>query len=130
MIFYKLWIKLLLKNKKLDGFIWSVPWTLKRDVIDVWLASEMYADMGKKKWGIIIAKVDFCITNTPTILSVGDYDNTQIEYIIFQSTVSYWNIQYILKKSIGNILYILNCSFYLIEIKFDIFDINVIGLNS
>jgi hypothetical protein len=45
---------------------------LKRDVIDVWLASEMYADMGKKKCGIVIAKVAFCITDTPTTLNVGD----------------------------------------------------------
>ncbi len=88
------------------------------------------ANVGEKKCGIIIAKVAFCITNTPTKLNVGDYDNTKIEYIIFQSTVFYGNIQYIPKKSIGNILYILNCSFYLIKIKFDIFDINVIGLNS
>ncbi len=39
----------------------------------------------------------------------------------------YQNIQYILKKSIDRIPYILK---YLIKIKFDIFDINVIGLNS
>ncbi len=37
----------------------------------------MYADMGKKKCGIVIANVTFCITNTPTTLNVGDYDNTQ-----------------------------------------------------
>ncbi len=45
--------------------------------------------MGEKKRGIVIAKVAFRITNTPTTLNVGDYDNTQIKYIIFQSTVSY-----------------------------------------
>ncbi len=72
MILYKTRIKVLLEIKKFDGFIWSVPWTLKRDVIDVWLASEMYADMGKKKRGIVIAKVAFCITDTPTTLNVGD----------------------------------------------------------
>ena len=32
----------------------------------------MYADMGKKECGIVIAKVVFCITNTPTTLNVGD----------------------------------------------------------
>jgi hypothetical protein len=32
----------------------------------------MYADMGKKKCGIVIAKVAFCITDTPTTLNVGD----------------------------------------------------------
>ncbi len=61
-----------MKNKKLDWFIWSVSWTQKRDVIDVWLASEMYADMGKKKCGNVIAKVAFPITNTPMTLNVGD----------------------------------------------------------
>ncbi len=91
------------------------------------LLSAPNADMGKKKCGIVIAKVAFCITNTPTKLNVGVYDNTQIKYIIFQSTLYYWNIQYILKKSIDEIIYILK---YLIKIKFDTFDINVIGLNS
>ncbi len=100
---------------------------MKRNVIDVGWASEMYADMGKKKCRIVVAKVVFCITNTPTTLNVGDYDNTQIKYIIFQSTFSYWNIQYILKKSIDKIPFILK---YLITIKLDIFDINVIGSNS
>ncbi len=36
------------------------------------------ADIGvAKKCGIVIAKVAFCITNTPTTLNVGDYDNTK-----------------------------------------------------
>jgi hypothetical protein len=30
----------------------------------------MYADMGKKKCGIVIAKVVFCITDTPSPLNV------------------------------------------------------------
>ncbi len=45
--------------------------------------------MGEKKCEIVIAIVAFCITDAPTTLNVDDYDNTQIEYIIFQSTVSY-----------------------------------------
>ncbi len=98
MILYKTWTKALLEIKKFDCCIWNVPWTQKRDVNDVWLASEMYADMGKKKCGIVIAKVAFPITNTPTTFNVGDYGNKQIKYIIFQSTVFDRSIQYIPKK--------------------------------
>ncbi len=76
MILYKPWTKVLLEIKKFDWFIWSVSWTLKRDVIDwiddSWWASEMYADMGKENCGIVIAKVAFCISDTPTTLNVGD----------------------------------------------------------
>ncbi len=67
MLFYKPWIKVLLEIKKFDWSIWSVPWTLKRDVIDVWLASDMYADMGKKKCGIVVTKVAFCIIPPPEV---------------------------------------------------------------
>ncbi len=66
-ILYKPWIKVLLEIKKFDCCIWNVPWTQKRDVIDVWLASEMYADMGKKKCGIVIANVAFCIISLPWV---------------------------------------------------------------
>ncbi len=113
MILYKLWIKLLLKIKKFDWFIWSVSWTLKRNVSD-WIDDVWFAFFrecryeSEIKCGIAIANVTFCITNTPTTLNVGDYDNTQIKYIIFQSTVSYQTLQHIPKKSIGNIPYILN----------------------
>jgi hypothetical protein len=39
----------------------------------------MYADMGKKKCRIVIAKVAFCMNATSYDINVGDYDNTQIE---------------------------------------------------
>ncbi len=75
-ILHKPWTKVLLEIPKFDWFIWSVSRTLKHDISDwtddVWWASEMYADMGKKKCGIVIAKVAFPITNTPTTLNVGD----------------------------------------------------------
>ncbi len=67
MILYKPWIKVLLETRKFDECIRNVSLDLKRDVIDwiddSWFASEMYADMGKKKCRIVIAKVAFCITN-------------------------------------------------------------------
>ncbi len=97
MILYKPWTKVLLEIPKFDWLYLNVPWTQKRDVIDVWLASEMYADIGKKKCGNVIAKVDFCINATSYDINMGDYDNTQIKYIIFQSTLYYLSIQYILK---------------------------------
>ncbi len=93
-ILYKPWTKAVLKIKKVDWFIWSVPWTLKRNVsnwIDgLWLG--LCRECIHKReiiCGIVIAKVAFCITNAPTKLNVVDYDNTQIKYIIFQSTLSY-----------------------------------------
>ncbi len=71
----KPWTKVLLGIKNFDWFIWSVSWTQKRDVIDwiddSWLASDMYADMGKKKCGKVIAKVAFCITDTPYNIKCG-----------------------------------------------------------
>ncbi len=88
MILYKPWTKVLLQIRKFDWFIWSVSWTQKRDVID-WIddlrfASELKADIGKKKCGIEVVKVAFCINPPPMTLM----------WII----TLYQNIQYISKK--------------------------------
>ncbi len=87
---YKPWKKLLLKNKKFDGFIWSVSWTQKRDVSDwiddSWWASETYADMGKKKCGIVIAKVAFCINASSYDINVGNYSISK--YTIYLKKVN------------------------------------------
>ncbi len=76
-ILYKPRTKAGLKIRKFDGFIWSVSWTQKRDVIDwiddSWLAFEMYADLGKKKCGIVIANVAFRIIPPPKAYNANNY---------------------------------------------------------
>ncbi len=72
-ILYKPWTKVLLENQEIRWLYWNVSLDLKRDVIDVWLASEMYADMGKKKCRIVISEVAFCIISLPKVWNACNY---------------------------------------------------------